>query len=403
MIIGIDASRANEVYRRGTEWYAFFLIKALSKIIGPEHTVFLYVKQPLRPDLAYDLPSHFVAKILRWPPVFLWTQMRLSLEMLWHPPDIFFIPVHTLPLFHPRKTVITLHDVGFERFPELYDTHPIGPQGSVLTRLFDTVVKICTLGKFGNNELDYHRWSVRFALRHAAHIITVSDFSKQEIMQLFHTSPEKLTRVYISYDERRYHPVRDQQKIADVLHKYHVQQPYVLFVASLEEKKNVLRLIEAWHSIRQESRFPHTLVLAGKPGFGYERIRRSIDAFGLTSSVHETGYIVEEDLPTLMSAADVYILPSLYEGFGIPLLQAFACATPVVASHVASIPEIAGSAAQYCNPYDAHDIARAISEVLASSTIRNRLRSLGRARLQYFSWKECGEQTWSILQHVSRA
>lgn len=401
MIIGIDASRANEVYRRGTEWYAFFLIQQLAKIIGSEHTVFLYFKEPIHPDLAQDLPKHFIPKVLHWPPRFLWTQLRLSLEMLLRPPDIFFIPVHTLPLIHPRKTVITLHDVGFERFPELYNTQYIGPQKSIFTHFVDLVIKIMTLGRFRNSELDYHRWSVRFALKHAAHVITVSDFSRKEIMDIFHVPSEKITRIYMSYSEQHYRSVHDLQRLKHVLVKYHVQQPYLLFVGTLEEKKNIPRLIEAWHFVQSKYSIPHTLVLAGKPGFGYENIRQKIREFGLIHSVRETGYVAEEDIPVLTAAADAYIFPSLYEGFGIPILQAFACETPLVASRAGSISEIAKQAAHYYDPYDAQDMARVMVEVLTSSALRDRLRRAGKERLKDFSWQNCGEQTWRILKDVA--
>src|SRR3989344_6387680 len=124
MILGIDASQANRKVRSGTEWYAFYLIGEFKKLLGGrgDVTVRLYVRGALQSDLANNLPENFQVRILRWPFRFLWGQKRLSLEMLLHPPDVLFCPAHTIPLIHPKRTYTTLHDVGFEDYPELYDS-----------------------------------------------------------------------------------------------------------------------------------------------------------------------------------------------------------------------------------------------------------------------------------------
>src|SRR3990167_6803772 len=397
MLIGIDASRANSVHRTGTEWYSFFLIKHLARVIGPEHKVFLYTREPMREDLAKDLPKYFFPRYLAWPPKFLWTQLRLSLEMLFQKPQVLFVPAHTMPLIHPRHTVVTLHDIGFERMEQLYDFHPIANEKVLSKILLKWLVKIFTFGRFSNNELDYHKWATRFALKRAEHILTVSDFSRREIIDCYHFPPEKITRIYNSFDQSLFQPIRDQNLIKRVLDQYHLQQPYVLFVGRLEQKKNLPKLIEAWAIFKQRSGLPHKLVLAGMPGFQYELIQAKIQSLRVQNSVQETGYVAQEDLPVILSAADAYVFPSLYEGFGIPALEAFACGTPLLASRIASLPEIAGKGAYYFNPLDAGDMARALEKVLCSKELQAQLREAGKAELARFSWKETARQTWDVL------
>lgn len=401
MLIGIDASRANAEHRTGTEWYSFFLIKHLARIIGPEHRVFLYIREPIREDLAEGLPKHFQPRYLAWPPKFLWTQLRLSLEMFFHKPDLLFVPAHTMPLVHPKHTVVTLHDIGFERMAQLYDFQPIAHEKVLSKILLSLLVKFFTLGRFSNNELDYHKWATRFALKHAEHVLTVSDFSRQEIIDFYHIAPEKITRIYNSFDQSLFQPIRDQNRISRVLQKYHLQQPYVLFIGRLEQKKNLPKLIEAWAIFKKQSAFPHKLVLVGMPGFQYDLIQAKIRSLGVQESVQETGYVAQEDLPVILSAADAYIFPSLYEGFGIPILEAFACRTPVVASRIASLPEIAGKGAYYFNPLNAQDMAQALEKVLFSKDLQSQLQEAGKIELQRFSWEKTAQKTWDVLQRIT--
>lgn len=399
MVIGIDASRANQAQRTGTEWYSFYLIKHLAKIIGPEHQVFLYTRETLKDDLCSQLPAHFIPKVLGWPPKFLWTQIRLSLHMLFHKPDILFVPAHTIPLIHPKKTVVTVHDIGFEKLKELYNFTSIGPNSGVIKKILSLAVKILTLGKYNNNELDYHRWAMRFAVKQAYHILTISDFSKKEIIDFFKIPASKITRIYISCDETL-HRITDQETISSALTKYHITPPYIVFVGRLEQKKNLPRLIDAWNIVKTQSKISHKLVLAGSHGFQYDSIQNKIKQFDLRSSIVETGYIDSTDMATLISAADAYILPSLYEGFGIPILEAFSCQTPLLCSKIASIPEIAKNAALYFDPYDFQDMARVIIRFLLQPSLDSDLTQRGTTRRHDFSWEKCAAETWKVLTHL---
>lgn len=398
MIIGIDASRANSAQRTGTEWYSFFLIRELARIIPSEHTVFLYTKEPLLPDLAHGLPQHFVPRVLTWKFGFLWTQFRLSWEMLFSAPDLLFVPAHTIPLWSPKKTVVTLHDIGFERLQELYNTRAIGEKVSWKKRFLSLAVRVFTFGHYRNNELDYHRFAARYCVKHAAHILTVSDFSQQEIQDFFHVPSEKITRVYNGFDQDFFWG-KTKEGVSRSFAP--LAKPYVLFIGRLEQKKNIPRFLEAWNILKHTYHMPHTLVLAGTPGFQYERIRERIASFGIQDSVQETGYLPEAHLPQVLKEADLLVLPSLYEGFGIPILEAFATETPVVCSDIPALREVAGEAALYFDPLSPQDMADKIFQALgASPRILQHRRKLGHDRLQYFSWKQTARQTWRVLDSV---
>jgi len=182
MRIGIDASRANCKEKTGTEWYAFYLIKALFKYIKPQDQVALYlIDQPIA-DWG-EIPVNFKFKILKWLPRFLWTQIRLSIEMLLKPVDVLFVPAHTIPIVCPKNTLTTIHDIGFEHNQELYDKKEISRKG-VNKSLLNVFVRLVTLRKYGANEYDYHRFSARLAFKKCKRILTVSEFSKQDIITL---------------------------------------------------------------------------------------------------------------------------------------------------------------------------------------------------------------------------
>jgi glycosyltransferase involved in cell wall biosynthesis len=372
-LIGIDASRANAHERTGTEWYSYHVIQAMKKFRVPGLEFVMYSKKFLRDGLE-DFPDGWRGNILGWRHQRLWNQLRLSWELWRNPVDLLFQPTHTLPLFRPKRVVTTLHDVGFERLPRLY-TH---------------------------SELRYHRASARLAVKAASRILTVSEFSKREIIELYRLPAERVTVTPLSYDSTRYHPdLTDADKTA-VLDKYRLTKPFLFYVGRLEEKKNIVNLLHAfsiykgWRGVGD----PLRLLLAGKPGFGIERIRKEIKNRGLESSVMMPGYVSEDEIPALMSAADALVFPSLYEGFGLPILQAQACGTPVITSNVASMPEVGGAGALYVRPEEPEDIALGMKKMFDESTTRDHLRLAGFENLKRFSWDECGRQTMNAILEV---
>ena len=392
MIIGIDASRANLRERTGTEQYSFQILKNLVAADRKNRYV-LYLKDEPLDDLR-SLGPNVTFRVLRWPPRYLWSQIRLSLEMLVHRPDVLFIPAHTIPIIHPRNTVTTIHDLGFERNIDLYGKHAIG--GRNLSKTILTVIaRIMTLGRYGASELDYHRWSARFAASHARHLITVSEFSKQEIVQRYGVDANRISVIHHGFDAVTYRRP-SKPEIDRVLAMTGVRRPYVTFVGRLERKKNVLALVKAFAEART-SLPALTLVLIGKIGFGWDEAASFITQRRLQSSVQLLGWQPNDSVASVIAGAQALVFLSEYEGFGMPILESFAIGTPVIGARKGSIPEVSGEAALLVDPHDPTAVAQAIERVTHNADIKERLIALGLERARSFSWKTAAEDTLAVL------
>ncbi|MFA5753782.1 MAG: glycosyltransferase family 1 protein [Patescibacteria group bacterium] len=402
MIIGIDASRANRPHKTGTEWYSFYLIKNLARLDKTNHYR-LYLNLPPQPELleaVKDNPN-FSFKFLSWPFDSFWTLGRLSLEMIFARPDVLFIPAHTMPLFSPRRTINTIHDIAFVREQNLYRSRKIKTRMAISRRLINFVIQIITFGKYRSESVDYLYWSTAFALRHAGKIITVSNFTKQEIISLYpKTKAAKIRVVHNGYNDRLFCPVDDQEKVAAVLRRYGLEKPYFLYVGRLERKKNTPALIEALAILRDsEPSLKEKLVLIGDASFGYDEVRYAIDDFQLEHDVLMPGWVDEEDLPYIFSAASAFIFPSKHEGFGIPLLQAMACDVPVAASNLPVFQEVADKAVLYFDQRDKYAIATAMKTIVQDSALRRELIEKGRQRVRQFSWEKCARETLAEIEN----
>lgn len=360
-ILGIDASRANKPRKTGTESYAWHLIRLLQKYVPPETEALLYTRDSLEPSLRPSAPNWKEA-ILSWPPKFLWTLARLSWEMFRRPPDLLWIPTHTLPFFAP-KSVVTVHDVGFMVRPELYKSA-------------DRI---------------YHLFSTARIIKNAAHIITVSEFSKKEIIKFCKVPADRVSVTPLAPNlEFRRLP---ELEIKKVLAKYGINEPYFIFTGRLEKKKNIGGLMAAFAAFRAKHQNAK-LVLVGRPGFGWEEARK----FCSNGSVIELGWARSADLPALVSGALALVLPSLYEGFGLPVLEAFASGTPVIASRAASLPEVGGEAALYVDPEHPEEMAAAMGRIYKEPELRAKLSALGAERVKLYSWEKTAEATWEVLK-----
>lgn len=373
MTIGIDASRANRPIKTGVEWYSYHLIQELKKIIPENVGVVLYSDEPLAGGLE-NLPNNWKSKIIKSPvknpktkKAWLWTQLRLSWEMFKDKPDILFVPSHAMPIVHPKKTVITIHDIGFLRYPECYN-------------------------KYARS---YHKFSTWFAARFASKIITPSEFTKRELIEVYKIPHWKITVTHLSFNKNAYGTEKTEDA-SGVLFKYKVKKPYFIFVGRLEEKKNIIGLIRAFYLFLEETGLPHNLVLVGVPGFGFEKIKEEILDLGLYEQVRVLGYLRSEDVPVLYREADAFVLPSFYEGFGIPILEAMASGIPVIAAKAGSLSEVVGNAAILVEPKNPKDLAFAMKVVLNNLT-RRILIEKGLERVKNFSWEKTARETWEVL------
>jgi glycosyltransferase involved in cell wall biosynthesis len=205
--------------------------------------------------------------------------------------------------------------------------------------------------------------------------------------------------VYNGYNKFLYRPIVDKEKTAKILAKYGIEGPYMFYVGRLEKKKNTPALIEAFSIFKDRNRGSNCrLVLAGDASYGYDEVNYTIREFNLDDEVMMPGWVDELDMPYLYSAAEAFIFPSKYEGFGIPLLQAMACGVPIAASWASSIPEVVGKAGYLFNPSDVNRMADAMERVVTDENLRKELVELGFARVKEFSWEECAKQTLEVIK-----
>jgi glycosyltransferase involved in cell wall biosynthesis len=384
MHIGIDASRITVAERTGTEHYTFELLAALAQL-DRQNRYTLYCNQP--PAVLPPLGPNFSLRNIPFPR--LWTHARLSAELALRAPDVLFVPAHVLPvgvrLRRRMRTVVTIHDMGYMRFPESH------------TR----------------SQRRYLRLSTRWSARAASQLIAISNTTRDDLMRYAGVPPEKISVVYHGVSPR-FRPVEDQDLIAATQAKYGIRPPYFLYVGTIQPRKNLARLLEAFASASRgwglgtddsdpdpRSPIPNPqLVIAGKHGWLTGEIeRQSTLLFGPGSpAVRFTGYIADADLPALLSGALAFVFPSLYEGFGMPILEAMACGTPVLTSATSALPEIAGDAALLIDPEDTAAIADGLARLASDAILRADLRARGLARAAEFTWERCAQETLKVLQ-----
>ena len=367
MLIGIDASRAALQERTGTENYSLNLIRHLLALEN-DHRYRLYFNRPPTAEL-FPMTADLELRVMPFPR--LWTHVRLSWEMARQPPDVLFVPAHVLPLVHPRSSVVTVHDLGYLYYP---GAHPL------LDRLY----------------LDL---STRYNARAASRVIAVSQATKDDLVEHCGIEPDKITVVYSGCDETM-QPVEDEATIEKVKARYGIRGDYVLYVGTLQPRKNLGRLLEAYAMVRKQTKRGERpcLVIAGRKGWLYDQITQHVERLGLESEVILPGYVPQDDLPTLLSGARLFVFPSLYEGFGLPVLEAMACGTPVLCSNVSSLPEVAGRAALLIDPLDVASMAEAMNRLLQDEGLRARLVERGLRQVRQFSWDRCARQTLVLIE-----
>jgi glycosyltransferase involved in cell wall biosynthesis len=360
MLIGVDASRAACAAPTGTEVYSRRLIEALLALEGPARFR-LYVRgdPPAGAFGGADL------RVIRFPR--LWTHVRLSCEIACHRPDILFVPAHVLPLVHPRRSVATVHDLGYLYFPRAH---------TLAQRLY----------------LDL---STRWNASAAAHLVADSSATKADLASRYGVSSAKVTVAHPGRDEALAR-VEDPERIASAKARYGIEGDYFLFLGTLQPRKNLVRLVRAYEALGTELR----LVLAGKKGWLYQDIALQLEREGLEDRVLLPGYVGDDDKAALLSGATGFVFPSLYEGFGLPVLEAQSCGCPVVTSSTSSLPEVAGDAALIVDPQDEAAISAAMDRLAREPQLRQSLAERGLANCRRFSWEACAREVMGVIQQL---
>lgn len=366
MIIGYDASRAFSEKPTGTENYAFQILRHLA-IIDHTNNYHIFVRQNPR-ITAKDWPSNFKFIIIPYPR--LWTQFGLAKQTFTDKLDVLFVPSHTLPIIRKPglKTVITVHDLGAKYLPKMHQL----------------------------KQQLYLKFMTDVQLKTASHIIAVSKATKDDIIYNLQIHPDKISVVYEGYNEKLFKPNKVKP----------LPYPYFLFVGTIQPRKNLERLIKAY--AQGPRTLPH-LVLAGSKGWMSEEIYELPKKLGIEKYVKFLGYVPDEKLPALYSGAEALLFPSLFEGFGLPILEAFSCGCPVLTSKVSSMPEVTrvsdvipsaveGShyAAILVDPYSIDAIAEGIKQIM-DQKVKEKLVKEGFKQAKKFSWQKAAQETLQVI------
>jgi glycosyltransferase involved in cell wall biosynthesis len=275
-----------------------------------------------------------------------------------------------VPPFLKCKAVTTIPDIAYEHFPELFPRHQV----ALLKML------------------------VRESARKADHIITVSEHSKRDIVETYGVDPDKITVTYEGAGSE-FVPLERGKARQEVAQKYGIRKPFILYVGRLQARKNLARLVESYARVRKAG-FDHQLVFVGKQDSLFQQVTARIRELEMQEDVVQLGYVQGEDLPRLYNAAEVFIYPSLYEGFGLPVLEAMACGTPVITTQGSSLAEVARDACLLVDPLDEASIASQLQSILADPRLRERLSQAGLKRSRQFSFVNTARQTLGVYERV---
>lgn len=367
MRIGIEAERANNKVKTGVEHYVKELIVHLAQIDqANEYTLYLQT-QPQQWFL--DLPKNFNLRIIPFPKF--WTQLRLSWEMLLHPPDVLFVPASTLPLIHP-KSVYTEHDVAWIYYPEIFTWYM----------------------------RQFHRVFSWLARNGATKIISISESTKKDLVRYYKVAPDKVVVVPHGYTVTSNVPQEQAHELTPAI-AAKLPERYILFLSTLQPRKNLELLIDAFRELKTEHpELPHKLVVVGKPGWKFQEILIKISEN--TDIVTYLGHIADDDRWPVYKGAELFIHPSLYEGFGMWILEAFECGVPVAVSNNSSLPEVGGDAALYFDPTNKAEMKSVMLRVLNDPELRANMVARGKNQLTNFSWEKCARETLAVLESVGK-
>ncbi|MBN1483089.1 MAG: glycosyltransferase family 4 protein [Chloroflexia bacterium] len=359
----------------GIGTYLCGLARGLRQIEGEHH--FEYWLQPALPA---DHAIHGLAGgslVLRQVPL-----AHMNLRQQWQipallrrrRPDVYHYPHFDLPWLAPVPTVATIHDLKYIAWPQFF------PRFSRLKRLLMFAAMALTV-------------------RRAERVIAVSESTRQDILRRLRADPERVVVVPEAVEARYFEPPAPAQR-AQVRRRYELEAPFILFLGERRPHKNIVGVLRAFQALRQLGYRQHQLLIGGKAYADYDEPERLAEQILPAGTVRFLGYVPDEDLPALYHAADAFVLLSLYEGFGLPVLEAMAAGTPVVAARATSLPEVVGEGGLLVDPDDPQEAARAFSRVLSGGTEREHWQRQARQWARRFSWKACAERTVEVYREA---
>ncbi|GAB4259849.1 glycosyltransferase family 4 protein [Thermincola ferriacetica] len=364
--------------RAGIGMYIYNLLRALQKVDSLNQYCIFMGQKSLQADLQKIFSEKFQPVCSRFPISgswmrILWEQLVLPAQIKKASVDVMHYPDYALSVLSPFKpSVVTVHDLSFKLFPETFS------MGKLLTK----------------------RTLITQSLQKAAQIIAVSENTKRDLVNLYGISPDKIHVVYNGVDHDLFKPV-DRQKTKGFLRReYGLETGYILYVGTLEPRKNLVNLLRAYKLAREKFNISPQMVIAGSKGWLYKDIFKTVSDLGLNDSIVFTGYIPDDHLPFFYNGASVFVYPSIYEGFGLPPLEAMACGTPVVVSNVSSLPEVVGDAGVTVSPDDIEAMAANISKVLKDRTAASYYSKRGIERASLFTWETTALKTLKVYEQA---
>lgn len=368
MRVGINASWLNG-YTGGIGTYVRNVIRSLA-VVDPEGDYVLYSNAPLPAET--QPPASRMRRLIveagsgpRLPFATSRALARARVQV-----------VHeqiTAPFVFPARIVVTIHDTLHEHYPEFYTP-------SILQQM---------------------RRTMPVTMRRAAYIVTDSGFSKRDIVRLYHVPPEKVVVAYLAADPL-FQRLHDDACLDVVRARYGTGERFMLFAGSLKPTKNLRAVIEAYGRLRRADAVRHRLVLVGDKAWLMDDVFAAARETGYANDLIFTGYVPAADLVALYNAADLFVHPSLFEGFGLPVLEAMACGAPVVTSNTSAVPEVVGDAAVMVNPRDVEELAGAMARVLNDDALRARLSAAGLERAATFTWEDTARTLVRVYRTAAR-
>ena len=355
----------------GIGTYSYELIKNFS-MMGVPNEYYLIHHTPIDMDIYSTNNEILIKSYSNFYKATMWRMINAPLKLKFIKElDLVHDPYEIGPLSFkmPFKKVMTIHDLTPIIFPHAFGLPIVLLHKLLLTRTLKTADKI----------------------------ITDSNSTKNDLINYFNIPEEKIRVILLAADEK-FKPLSNKE-IKEAKQKYNLNFPFILYVGTLEPRKNIPSLIKAFYKLKKKN-LQYKLVIAGKKGWKYKEIFETIDKLNLQSDVVFTGYVPDEDLPALYNAADLFVYPSVYEGFGLPPLEAMACGTPVITSNTSSLPEVVGDAGIMVDPYDVDRLADAMQEVLTDEGLRADMTKKGLGRAKMFSWEKCARETLRVYEEV---
>lgn len=371
MRIGVDLS-AIQSTKSGVDWYTHHIIKEMIRLVGPEERLYLFSNREtgFEEEAAANDKVTLVRSRVRYQEP--WRQLFLPLLLKRHRIDVCFFTNFVISVLSGCPMVLTIHDFSFKLFPR---THSL-------------------------RNVIWARSLVPVSVRRCRRIIAVSNHTKLDLLRLMNVNQDKVAVVYEGA-AAQFVP-EPEPGDADVLAGYDIRQPYVLYVGTLEPRKNLITLVKSFNEVAEKVEDVQ-LVLAGRRGWMAQSIFDEIKERELLPRVRITGYVPDGHLAALYRQAAAFVYPSLYEGFGLPPLEAMASGTPVIVSQSSSLPEVIGDAGLYINPLDAGELAAAIEKVISDGDLSASLVAKGLEQAGRFSWRRAAEETMEILRETARA